>query len=88
MTLHPEPRPTGPRRPRFEFVPAAWLVLALTIARRVLVGGPVTKVGIAGLVWSVAPRKLKLVAVGMAVWAAVLALGALAAIVLLALQVG
>jgi hypothetical protein len=86
VTLHPEPRHAGPRRPRFEFVPATWLVLALTIARRALVGGGVAKIGIAGLVWSVAPRKLKMVAIGMAVWAAVLALGALAAIVLLALQ--
>ena len=81
--------PYDPRRQSggTRFVPAPWLLVAFGIARAVLKGGVVPKLGIATLVWSVTPRKLKLVAAGMVLWSAILALGALAAIALLLLQI-
>ena len=83
-----ELEPPGGSATRPQFVPAGWVVLALAVARRLLGGAAIGKIGIAGLVWSVAPPKLKLVAVGMALWAAIVVLGAMAAIVLVALQLG
>jgi hypothetical protein len=68
------------------FVPARWLVVVLTILRLLVRGGKLGKLGIAGLVWSVAPRKLKLVVAGFAVAAAIVLVGAIAAITLLVVQ--
>jgi hypothetical protein len=67
------------------FVPARWLVLALGL---VLKRGALGKVGIATLLWSFAPRKLKLVVGGLAAWMAIIMLGSIAAIALLFLQLG
>jgi hypothetical protein len=68
------------------FVPAGWLVAALGAARIWLRGGSLGPLGIAGLVWSVAPRPLKLAAVFLVAAATIVLVGALAAIVLLAMQ--
>jgi hypothetical protein len=68
------------------FVPAGWVVAALGLARLVVSRGKFGKLGIAALLWSVTPRKLKLVAAGFLAAALVVLLGALSAIVLLALQ--
>ncbi len=68
------------------FVPAGWLVAALGVSRLLLRGGRLGKLGIAGLVWSVAPRKLKLVAFGFVLGAVVVLAGAMAAIALLAIE--
>jgi hypothetical protein len=68
------------------FVPARWLVVAFAIARLLLTKGAFAKIGVVGLLWSLAPRKLKVVTAGLAAaWAIVIA-GSLAAIALLALQ--
>jgi hypothetical protein len=69
------------------FVPARWLVLVLGIARTVLAGGKLGKLGLAGLIWSVTPGALKVAAVGAFVAATIVVAGALAAIALLALQI-
>jgi len=69
------------------FVPASWLVLLLGIAWTALTRGKIAKLGLAGLIWSVAPRPLKIVAAGVVLsWILVVA-GALAAIALLALEI-
>ena len=70
------------------FVPARWLVLLLGLAWTVLSGGTVAKLGLAGLVWSVAPRPVKVVAAGVLVTWVIVLLGALAAIALLVLRIG
>ena len=70
----------------FRFVPAGWLVAALGAARIWLRGGSLGTLGIAGLVWSVTPRPLKLAAVFLVTAATIVLVGALAAIVLLAMQ--
>jgi len=70
------------------FVPARWLAVALGVTQLVLKRGALGKVGIAAILWSVAPRKLKLVAGGLAAWAAMLFLGSIAAIALLFMQLG
>lgn len=68
------------------FVPARWLVIALAIAKLLLTRGAFVKISAAGLVWTVVPRKLKIVAVGLAAAATLVIAGSLAAIALLALQ--
>jgi hypothetical protein len=68
------------------FVPAGWLVAALGVARLVVSKGKYGKLGIAALVWAVTPRKLKLFAAGFVAAALIVVMGALAAIVLLAMQ--
>lgn len=68
------------------FVPARWLLVSASLARLVLSRGKFGKLGIAALLWSVAPRKLRLVLYGVAGSALVVLLGALAAIALLVLQ--
>jgi uncharacterized membrane protein len=68
------------------FVPARWLVIAVAIARLLLIRGSLAKVGAVGLLWSFAPRKLKMVTVGLAATATIMIAGAVAAIALLALQ--
>jgi len=69
-----------------EFVPARWLVLALSIVGALFGRGRMSKVGLASLVWSLTPRSLKIAAGGLAVGATVVLVGAIAAIALLALQ--
>jgi hypothetical protein len=69
------------------FVPARWLVQLLGIARTVLMGGKIPKLGLAGLLWSFAPRAVKIAAVAVATAAIIVVAGALAAIALLALQI-
>jgi len=78
------PRPPVPDQ--FRFVPAGWLLAALAAARIWLRGGSLGPLGIAGLVWSITPRKLRLAAVFLAAAAATVLAGALAAIALLAMQ--
>ena len=68
------------------FVPAGWLVAAIGVARFVVSKGKYGKLGIAALLWAVTPRKLKLFAAGLVAAALVVVMGALAAIVLLAMQ--
>ena len=70
------------------FVPAGWLVAVLGAARFALSRGKFGKLGIAALLWSVTPRKLKLIAAGVVAAGLIVVLGSLAAIVLLALQLG
>jgi uncharacterized membrane protein len=70
------------------FVPARWVVIAVAIARLLLIRGSLAKVGAVGVLWSFAPRKLKMVTVGFAAAATIMIAGALAAIALLALQLG
>jgi hypothetical protein len=76
------------QRDEVRFVPAGWLVAGLGVARFVLSRGKFGKLGIAALLWAVTPRKLKLIAAGFAAAALVVVLGSLAAIVLLAMQLG
>jgi uncharacterized membrane protein YecN with MAPEG domain len=78
---------TGPAYD-LRFVPARWLVLLLGIAWTVLTGGKVAKLGLVGLVWSVTPKPLKVAAAGVVVTWMIVVVGALAAITLLALQIG
>jgi len=68
------------------FEPAAWLVAALAVSRLLLRAGKLGKLGIAGLAWTLVPRKLKVAAAGLAVAALVVVMGALAALALLAMQ--
>jgi hypothetical protein len=83
-------RAVSTREPQGEvsFVPAGWLVRTLAVARFVASRGKFGKLGIAALLWAVTPRKLKLVAAGIVAAALVVVLGSLAAIVLLAMQLG
>jgi hypothetical protein len=83
----PAAYPSGGGR-EVRFVPAGWLVTALGVARLVVSKGKYGKLGIAALLWAVTPRKLKLFAAGLVGAALIVVLGALAAIVLLAMQLG
>jgi len=60
--------------------------MALAIARLLLTQGAFATVGVAGLLWSFAPRKLRVVAGGLVAAAMIMVAGSLAAIALLALQ--
>lgn len=60
--------------------------MALAIARLLLTRGAFAKVGVAGLLWSLAPRKLRVVAGGLVAASMIMVAGSLAAIALLALQ--
>lgn len=68
------------------FLPARWILVLAAVARLLLKGGKLGKFGVAGLVWSFAPRKLKFAAGGLAAAAMIVLVGAVAAITLLALQ--
>jgi hypothetical protein len=84
---HDQPQwPHGLGEIRFE--PARWLMWLLAIASLLLRGGRISKLGVAGLIWSVAPRKMKVAAAGFALAATIVLAGAIAAITLLALQLG
>lgn len=81
------PAPVAAGSPgEIRFIPARWLMIAFALAQAVLRRGALGKVGIATLLWSFAPRKLKLVAGALAAAAAVVVLGAVSAIALLLLQ--
>jgi hypothetical protein len=69
-------------------VPARWLVVMVPVARLLFTGGRITKFSVLGLIWSFTPRALKIAAAGVAVAAAIVLFGAVAAITLLALQIG
>jgi hypothetical protein len=75
------PRPDGIR-----FVPAGWLVAAVGVSRLLIRGGTLGKLSVAGLIWSVTPRKLKLVAAGLALSGLIVLAGAMAALALLAIE--
>jgi len=77
----------APPRSEIRFVPADWLVALAGVARVALRRGKFGKLGIAALLWSVAPPKLRLFLYGIVGAALVVVLGALAAIALLVLQV-
>jgi hypothetical protein len=62
--------------------------LLLGLAWTVLSGGRVAKLSLVGLVWSVTPRPVRFAAAGLAVTWMIVVAGALAAIILLALQIG
>src|SRR5262245_2951848 len=64
----------------YQFVPARSLVALLALLRLLLTGGKVSKFRVAGLVWWIAPRKLKIAAAGLALSATIVLLGAIAAI--------
>ena len=68
------------------FVPAWWLLATLALLKVWLSGGTFGKLGAASLVWSLAPRKLKLVAGGFAGVALLMTAGAVAALAFLAAQ--
>jgi hypothetical protein len=68
------------------FVPARWLVFLLAIARAMSKGRKFTKFGLLVLIWSFTPRALRIATAGVAAAAAIVVIGALAAIALLALQ--
>jgi len=76
----------APSQNQVRFVPAGWLVALAEVARVALRRGKFGKLGIAALLWSVVPRKLRLVLYGMVGAALVVVLGAFAAIALLFLQ--
>jgi hypothetical protein len=87
----PVARPAGApadTQAEIRFVPARWLAVLFAIAQLVLKRGALGKVGLAALLWSVAPRKLRLVAGGLAAAAVIVVLGSLAAIALLLMQLG
>ena len=70
------------------FVPARWLVVLFAIVQLVLRRGALGKIGIAALLWSVTPRRLRLVAGCLAAASVIVTLGALAAIALVVIQLG
>jgi hypothetical protein len=72
---------------RIRFVPAWWLLAALVVLRVWLSGGTFGKLGAARLVWSLAPRKLKLLTGGFAAVTLLLTAGAAATLALLAMYV-
>ena len=83
----PAASPTGAQE-QIRFIPARWLVILFAVVQLLLRRGALGKVGIAALLWSVAPRRLRLVAGGLAAAAVIVVLGALAAIALLVIQLG
>jgi hypothetical protein len=65
-----------------EFRPARWLVTALTVLALWLVGPKVGKRGLLALAWQFAPRRLRLIAGGVAAFALVVLAGSIAALAL------
>jgi hypothetical protein len=68
---------------RIEFRPAGWLLLAAEVLSLMLGRSTLGKRALAGAVWGLLPRRLKLLAGSGAAVALVLAAGAVAALVLL-----
>src|SRR5262249_40398723 len=80
-------RQGGEAADEIRFVPAGWLVLLFVVASPRWRGGGFGKLGLAGLVWSLAPRPVKIVVGGLAAASVIVLVGALAAIALLVLQI-
>jgi hypothetical protein len=81
------PRKRAGTTDEIRFVPARWLVLVVGIAWTLLTGGKIARLGLVGLVWSVTPKPVKIAAAGVVVTWAIVVVGALAAITLLALEI-
>jgi hypothetical protein len=69
-----------------EFRPARWLLTALTVLAFWLVGPKVGKRRLLALAWQFAPRRLRLVAGGVAAFAFVVLAGSIAALALVLTQ--
>ena len=82
------PFPAARAGETWRFVPARWLVLLFTVVQLLLTGGSLGKVRAAGLVWAFVPRRLKFLAAGVAAVWTIVVLGAMAAVVLLLMQLG
>jgi hypothetical protein len=65
-----------------EFRPARWLLAALTVLALWLVGPKLGKRGLLALAWQFAPRRLRLIAGGVAALALVVLAGSVAALAL------
>jgi len=65
-----------------EFRPARWLLAALTVLALWLLSPTLGKRGLAGLAWEFAPRRLRLIAGGVATLVLVVLAGSVAAIAL------
>jgi hypothetical protein len=65
-----------------EFRPARWLLTALTVLAFWLVGPKVGKRGLLALAWQFAPRRLRLIAGGVAALALVVLAGSIAGLAL------
>lgn len=65
-----------------EFRPARWLLTALTVLALWLVSPTLGKRGLLGLAWQFAPRRLRLIAGGLAALAFVVLVGSVAALAL------
>ena len=65
-----------------EFRPARWLLIALTVLALWLVSPTLGKRGVFALAWHVAPRRLRLIAGGVAALALVVLAGSVAALTL------
>jgi hypothetical protein len=65
-----------------EFRPARWLLTALTVLALWLVSPEVGKRGLLALAWQFAPRRLRLIAGGVAALALVVVAGSVAALAL------
>jgi hypothetical protein len=71
-----------------EFRPARWLVTALTVLALWLVSPTLGKRGLLALAWQFAPRRLRLIAGGVAALALVVLVGSVAALALAFTQLG
>jgi len=71
---------------RIRFLPSKAFLVAFELFRLWRRGGKIGAFGVAGLVWTVTPRKLKFVAGGLAAAVLIVLAGSLAALALLALQ--
>jgi hypothetical protein len=65
-----------------EFHPARWLVTTLTVLALWLVSPKLRKRGLLALAWQFAPRRLRLIAAGVAALALVVVAGSVAALAL------
>ena len=65
-----------------EFRPARWLVTALTVSALWLLGPKLGKRGLLSLAWQFAPRRLRLIAGGVAALALVVVAGSVAVLAL------
>ena len=75
-------RPISDEWTLVEFRPARWLLTALTVLALWLVSPTLGKRGLIGLAWQFAPRRLRLIAGGVAALALVVLAGSVAALAL------
>jgi hypothetical protein len=75
-------RPVNDEWTLVEFRPARWLLTALTVLALWLVSPTLGKRGLLGLAWQFAPRRLRLIAGGVAALALVVLAGSVAALAL------